>query len=386
VADDVAITVVYEIGLLIVAASLASELFKRAKLPGLIGAILVGVFIGGPGGLGLVTDLAAVNLLALLGSVLIVFMIGLEFEASAFWRVGRRAVLLTTIGVVSAVIVGYTLAVGLGWSSEAALLLGIVLAPSGTSVIAILLSSMGKVETQAGSTLLTAAIVDDVEGVLLLSIGFGLLTRPTFSTGDVLWLGVIATSFILGSVYIGGRLFPRLMPKFEKLLSDETVFAVLLGLGLILAFGATLVGLAAITGAFIMGAIVPYAKIGEKIAHRLFFVKEILAAVFFASIGLSIDPYIVPGLLPLAMLILGVALTARLAGGIVGGTVGGFRGRPLLVLALALAIRAEMSLILARQGVAVGIVGPEFLALAAIVVVGSIVIAVPVLSKLARAL
>ena len=125
----------YEIGLLIVVSSLASELFKRAKLPGLIGAILVGVFIGGPRGLGVVTNLDVVNLLALLGSVVILFMIGLEFEAATFWRVGRRAFLLTTVGVAAAMAAGYGTALALGWSAQAALLLAVVIAPQSSSPV-----------------------------------------------------------------------------------------------------------------------------------------------------------------------------------------------------------------------------------------------------------
>ncbi|MEM3046712.1 MAG: cation:proton antiporter, partial [Candidatus Bathyarchaeia archaeon] len=176
-AQDPAILLLYEVGLLIVLSSLASELFKRVGLPGLIGAILVGVFVGGPGGLGLVTNLAVVDILAVLGAVLILFVTGLEFEASAFQRTGRKAFLLTTTGVALSVLSGYLAGFALGWPDQAALLLGIVIAPSGTSIVAAMLSEEGKVETKAGSTLLTACVVDDVEGVLLLTVALGSLTR-----------------------------------------------------------------------------------------------------------------------------------------------------------------------------------------------------------------
>src|SRR4030067_1119006 len=98
--EDPTIVILLEVGLLIVASSLGSELFKKFRLPGVIGAIIVGIFIGGPGGLGLVTDLSVINLLAVLGSVLILFTTGLGFDASAFWEVGKKAFLLTTAGVI----------------------------------------------------------------------------------------------------------------------------------------------------------------------------------------------------------------------------------------------------------------------------------------------
>src|SRR4030042_4516947 len=97
-ATDPTIFIIFQVGLLIVVSSLGSEIFKKLRLPGVIGAILVGLFIGGPGGLGLVTDLTVINLLAVLGSILILFMTGLEFDAFAFLEVGEKAFLLATVG------------------------------------------------------------------------------------------------------------------------------------------------------------------------------------------------------------------------------------------------------------------------------------------------
>ncbi|MCW4045141.1 MAG: cation:proton antiporter [Candidatus Bathyarchaeota archaeon] len=384
--NDPAISILFQIGLLIIVASLGSELFKKLKLPGVIGAILVGMFIGGPGGLGLVTDITVINLLAVLGSVLILFTTGLEFDASAFWKVGSKAFLLTTIGVILSVLFGYFIGLELGWSWQAAFLLGAVLAPSGTSVIAALLSSEGAVETRHGSTLLTAVIVDDIEGILILTVTLGVIAEGTFSATSFLRIGLIAALFILASIYVGSKVFPLMVRKFERAFSDEVFFAVLLGLGLILAFVSTQVGLAAVTGAFIMGAIIPYKKVGEKLANKIQMTKEIFAAIFFISIGLVISPWDMLVILPVGLIILCVALAARLIGGLAGGGLAGFRGKTLLTLTLGLAVRAEMSFIIAYEGVAMGIVSDDFLTVTAIAVIGSMITVLPVFSKLLKSL
>ncbi|MCW4003784.1 MAG: cation:proton antiporter [Candidatus Bathyarchaeota archaeon] len=381
---DPAIFILFQVGLLIVASSLGSELFKKLRLPGVIGAILVGLFIGGPGGLGLVTDLTVINLLAVLGSVLILFMTGVEFDASAFWKVGAKAFLLTTIGVILSVIFGYGIGLALGWSWQAAILLGAVLAPSGTSVIAAILSAEGRVDTKAGSTLMTAVILDDIEGILILTIVLGVISEGTFSGINLLEVGVVATMFIFSSIYIGTKIFPIMIKKFQRVISDEVIFVILLGLGLILAFVATQVGLAAVTGAFIMGAIIPHAKIGEKLANRLFMMKEIFAAVFFTSIGLVISPVGMLAVLPIGLLILAVALLARFAGGFVGGRLAGLKGKTLWTATIGLAVRAELSFIIAYEGVAMGIVGTDFLTLTAIAVIGSMIVVLPLFSKLLK--
>ncbi len=382
--QDPTIFILFEIGLLIVVSSLGSELFKKLRLPGVIGAILVGIFIGGPGGLGLVTDLTVIHLLAVLGSVLILFTTGLEFDASAFWKVGKKAFLLTTVGVALSVLFGYGLGIALGWSWQAAFLLGAVLAPSGTSVIATMLSSEGAVETKSGSTLLTAVILDDIQGILILTVALGVISEGTFSATNLLRVGLIATLFILLAIYVGSRVFPFMIKRFERFLSDEVLFAVLLGLGLILAFISTQVGLAAVTGAFIMGVIIPYKKVGEKLANRLLMMKEIFAAVFFTSIGLVISPLGIFVALPVGLVILGVAIAARVLGGLAGGGLAGFRGKPLWTLTIGLAVRAEMSFIIAYEGVSMGIVGSDFLTLTAIAVIGSMIVVLPLFSKLLK--
>jgi CPA2 family monovalent cation:H+ antiporter-2 len=382
--DDPAIFLLFEIGLLIVAAALGAELFKKLRLPGVIGAIIVGLFIGGPGGLGLVTDLTVISLLAVLGSVLILFTTGLEFDAAAFAQVGTKAVLLTTGGVVLSVLCGYGigLAVGMGW--QAAFLLGAVLAPSGTSVIAAMLSNEGVVNTPHGSTLLTAVIVDDIEGILILSIALGVVAGGPLSVTGLLRVTAVAIVFVLAAIYIGSRVFPQVIATFERTLSEEVLFALLLGFGLLLAYVATQVGLAAVTGAFIMGAMIPYRKVGEKLVHRLIMMKEIFAAIFFTSIGLVISPVGLVAALPVGLAILGVALVARLAGGWASGRLAGFRGKTLWALAVGLAVRAEMSFIIAYEGVAMSIVDHEFLTVTAIAVIGSMIVVLPVFSALMK--
>jgi CPA2 family monovalent cation:H+ antiporter-2 len=383
-ATDPTIFIIFQVGLLIVVSSLGSEIFKKLRLPGVIGAILVGLFIGGPGGLGLVTDLTVINLLAVLGSILILFMTGLEFDAAAFWKVGTKAFLLTTVGVALSVGLGFSVGLLLGWTWQAAILLGAVLAPSGTSVVAATLSAEEAVDSKFGSTLITAVILDDIEGILILTVVLGVISEGTFSATNLLRVGAIASLFILASIYIGSKVFPLMIKRFERVFSDEVFFAILLGLGLILAFVSTTVGLAAVTGAFIMGAIIPHQKVGEKLANRLFMMKEIFAAVFFTSIGLVISPAGILAVLPIGILILAVALLARFSGGLIGGRLAGLKGRTLWTVTVGLAVRAEMSFIIAYEGVSRGVVGNDFLTITAITVIGSMIVVLPLFSRLIR--
>lgn len=378
------LTLLYELGLIIIIASFASELFKKIKLPGLIGAILVGLFLGGPGGIGLITDLDLVNTLALIGSILILFTTGLEFDVDSFWKAGKSAFLLTTGGVIMSIILGYVLGEYLGFDPIKSLLLGIIIAPSGTSVIAHILTVKDMVGTRTGSTFLTACIVDDVEGVLLLTIALGIAVNGTANFIDVTRIILLSTFFVLASIYVGGKILPKIIYQASRIFSDEIFFAILFGFGLILAFIASNLGLAAITGAFIMGSIIPYKKIGEKIGYRLFMMKELFSTIFFTSIGLSMNPYTVAEESLKILLILFLAILFRFAGGIVGGGLAGFRGKKLATLALGLSIRAEMSLIIAREAFMAGIVDNIFLSITTAVVVATILVIIPIFTIMCK--
>ncbi len=382
-AVDPGVLILYQVGLLIVIASIASGILKHFKLPGLIGAILVGLFIGGPGGLGLVTDLGTINILATLGAVLLLFSTGLEFDVSAFWKSGKTAFLLTTVGVVFTVVVGYLAGMALGWSVSASFLLGTALAPSGTSVVAAALGTR-RASTRNGSMLLTACVVDDVEGIALLTIAYSMIVTGSFSALNLASTTLTSVLFIVGSLFLGSRLLPRAISRFENTVSEDTMFAVLLGFGLVFAFGATLVGLAAITGAFIVGAVVPYKTVGLAMSSQIRMMKDTFTVIFFTSIGLSINPFDILVILPLALVILAVAVGARLIGGFLGGAAGGLRGSSLRALTVALAVRGEISLIVAREAVALGIVEASFLALTATVVVGSVFVVLPIFARLSK--
>jgi CPA2 family monovalent cation:H+ antiporter-2 len=252
--------------------------------------------------------------------------------------------------------------------------------------VASILNAEARAESKAAQTLLTAVIVDDVEGVILLTIALAMISEMTLSIHEGVRIAALAAIFILASIYLGGRLFPLLISRFARALSDEVLFAIFLGVGLVFAFAATLVGLAAITGAFIVGAVVPYSKVGEKMVHHSFFMKEIFAAVFFASIGLAINPLDIIANLPVALIVCSGGIAARLVGGLVGGKIGGLSGKQLTASTVGLAIRAEMSLIIAREGTATGMIGASFLPVAGTAVILSMVLMTPIYSRLIRSI
>ncbi len=368
-----------DVGIILLASQLSSELFRRMKLPGLLGAIFAGVLIG-PNVFGVVSNTQIVNTIALSGALLVLFVIGLEFPAESFFRIGKVAFLLTTFGTILSFVVGYSIGQYLGWTQVASVLLGAVLAPSGTSIVAATLQEAGKSASDLGRKLLAASIIDDVEGIILLSIALSITANSgQINPNELTRNAVVAVSFVLVSIFLGAKIFPEILKRVIKVISEPTLFALFLGGGLVLSYTASLLGLSPITGAFLVGAIIPAKKIGERMLDRILLMETVFAAVFFTTIGMSVQPTSVSALLPVLVLAILGSVAARLVGGLSGAFAGGLRGKVALLAAIALISRAEMSLIIAKGGVDQGLASPDLITIAAIVVVVSIGIAAPAL-------
>jgi len=370
-------TFILEIGIIILLAGGATVLSKRLRIPGLIGAIAIGLFLGGPGGIGLIVNVELITIVAILGAILLLFMTGLKFDVESFFKMGKTAFLITTLGVVASVISGLFLGLLLGWSPFLSFLLGVMISPSGTSVIAAILDQRRMDATREGSLVITAAVIDDVEGILLYSIAAGLIQASTISWIDITSVTTISVVFIFGSIVLGKKVFPRFVSSLERRLSPDTLFMVLLGIGLVMAFVATTIGVAAITGAFLIGALIPTETVGKKMEEKLVLMKDVFVSLFFVSIGLMVDPIDVLLFLPLGLLVLGVAIGARVGGGAIGARLSGSKAREASFCVGSLAIRGEMSLIIAREAIVRGIAGPEFLVVAFLLIVGSVLLLVP---------
>lgn len=170
-----------------------------------------------------------------------------------------------------------------------------------------------------------------------------------------------------------------MLKRVVGVISEPTLFGIFLGGGLVLSYSAALRGLSPITGAFLVGAIIPAKVIGEKMIDRILLMETVSAAIFFTTIGMSVQAFSLSLLFPVIALSLIGGFGARFFGGLAGAFAGGLRNKAALAAAIAMSTRAEMSLIIARGGVDQGIAGPELITIATIVVVISIGAFVPIL-------
>ena len=376
---DVA-AVLLDLFTILLAAKLGDELFKRLGQPGLVGEILAGVLIG-PSVLGLVAPTDVFEVFAELGVVFLLFWVGLETKLSDMRAVGSSAALVGALGVVLPFAGGIALGIALGDGSAEAIFLGVALVATSVGITSAVLIELGVLQTPAARTILGAAVIDDVLGMVLLAIATGLADGGGLDVGAVLAVLAIAIAFI-GFFAVGGtrvaQRWPNLLqaPRFSE---SPLLPAVIVCLGLA-AFSAE-IGLAAIIGAFLAGMIVAETKEQHPIEQEVGPLYAFFPPFFFAFIGAEIDLGALAdggALLLLAGLTL-LAIVTKYVGARLGARRLAPRERH--VVALGMIPRGEVGIIVAGIGATAGVVTDERFAVIVAMSVATTLIAPPLLRR-----
>jgi Kef-type K+ transport system membrane component KefB len=352
----------------------------RLGQPAVLGEILAGVVLGPSllnvlswplfGEEGLAT---AVGHLANLGVILLMFIAGLETDLAQMRRVGRVATIAGTAGVFVPLLLGLAAALPFGYPLRQALFVGVVLTATSVSITVQTLIELGQLETKEGTTLLAAAVIDDVIAIIVLSV-FVAVSGTGGGIGGVALVAVRMAGFfalaIAGGVFLAGRGLWRAarLPVSEGLLASVVVGT------LVLSWAAeALGGVASITGAYLAGVLVAGAGFREEIEHRLrAFTYALLVPVFFVGIGLQTNARLLNVAdLPFAALVIVAAIVGKIVGCGLGARAGGFTGRESLRIGVGMVSRGEVGLIVAGIGIQSGLLTERGFAVMVIMVLAT---------------
>jgi Kef-type K+ transport system membrane component KefB len=351
------------LGIVIMASRIAGSTARRLGQPRVLGELLVGILLG-PTLLDLLHSSAlglnqahlstTLSELAEMGVLLLMFNVGLEVQLDELAKVGRVAGVAGLAGTLLSLMLTLFLTVLAGYDWRPALFAGVALAATSVSISAQVLLEMGLLRTKVGNALLATALVDDVAGLLLLSLAIA-ITGPQgdVNPGALLLVLVRMAAYIAGAGLVAWFILPHLMAWVH----DRPILAASYGvpalaLVLILFFGwsaEVLGGVAAITGAFIAG--VGLSRCRETIKRQIEvavvnIAYAFLVPIFFVSVGLQIDLKRLPMYaLPFALCLLLCAVIAKVAGCGLGARVGGFTKNEAIRLGVCMIPRGEVGLI-----------------------------------------
>jgi monovalent cation:H+ antiporter-2, CPA2 family len=299
-----------DLALVMGAAAVVTLVFKRLKQPTVLGYILAGVLIGPhlplfPS----VADIKAVEVWAQIGVIVLLFCLGLEFSFKKLIRVGGAASITAIVEVSVMLLLGFGMGKLLGWGTADCVFLGAMLSISSTTIIIRAFEELGVKEKKFAGLVFGVLVVQDLVAILMLVL-LPTLALSSGMSGMELLFPVGKLTFFLVLWFVSGIFFlPTLLRRAGRFMNDEMLLISSLALCFLMVILASGAGFSPALGAFIMGSILAETPVGAKIDRLTMSIKEMFGAVFFVSVGMLIDPAIIPqywrqiGLISLVVLI-----------------------------------------------------------------------------------
>jgi Kef-type K+ transport system membrane component KefB len=347
--------------ILLLAAKLGEEVFRRLGQPGIVGE-LVGGFVVGPYALGLVGAATlepggAVAVFAELGAVILLFYVGLEVRTDDLLSVGRPALATALIGMLLPVLAGVGVGLVLDVGVATSAFFGLALAATSIGITSRALAEMGVLDRRFARIILGAAIVDDILALLLIGIVTGAVQ------GDLSASTVLVALSGIGLVILGFVVARRVrgLPKtaFTWPLFADTPLVVAFLFMLALAIVSSVAGLAAIIGAFVAGLIVAETEAQHDVEHETRTLVTIFVPFFFAYTGAQVDigAFLDPEVIAISLALGVLGILTKAIGGIVGAWSAG-RWTSVAV-GFGMVPRGEVGIVVAGLGVSLGILSAE---------------------------
>ena len=280
-----------DLALILVCAGTMALLFKKMKQPLVLGYSVAGLIASPhitltPN----VIDTASIHVWSDIGVIFLLFALGLEFSFKKIFKVGGPAVIAALTIIFGMIFFGITVGSAFGWQRMDAIFLGGMIAMSSTAIIYKAFDDLGLRKKQFTGLVLSILILEDILAVLLMVILSTIAVSNSFQGGELLMsIGKLAFFLVLWIV-VGIYLIPLLLRKTRKLMNDETLLVVALGLCFGMVVIAAKLGFSAAFGAFIMGSILAETIEAEHIEHLVKPVKDLFGAIFFVSVGMMVDP------------------------------------------------------------------------------------------------
>ncbi len=367
-------TFVTDLAIIMILAAVVTLAFFKIRQPLIIGYLFAGMLIGplsplwtsflpenvGPStisGVGILSDLSALNLFADIGVILLLFVIGIEFPFAKIRSIGRVAMGAGTLGLFATLGVVFLAASALGLNFMDSLFISAALSISSTAIIIKILQDAGKIKKESSILVLGVLIVEDVIAVILIASLESIGLVGTVSIENVILVAVVAGGLIIGTFTIGIRVIPPLIDKVASAENREILLLSVLGVCFGYALLANVVGLSVAIGAFLAGVLIAESKSAEVSKILSSPIKDMFVAIFFVSVGALMDITQLENYIFIAFALIAVATAMKLGGNILGNMIFKQPRNKSLRSAFALsAPRGEFSIVIVKVGVDMGMV------------------------------
>ena len=367
------------IALSLIFARILGYIFYKLKQPAVIGEIFAGIILGGiflyyftgqkvsflnysfyaPN---LNYQSPEFYLLAQVGILFLLFISGLETSISNLKKTGKSSTFVAIGGVLVPLFLGFLSGYLFGFSISDSIIVGLVLTATSVGVTVRTLMDLHVIDTDASTTILSAAVIDDIIGIVLLAFAFGI-----GSLMDVIWIGVKIALFFLVFLYLGLKVIDKILDLGEKVHLSKAFLSISISILLIYAFFADKAGISGIVGAFIAGALVGQNFRSDKIKDDVkalgngFFIP-----LFFVWVGAilweeaSSDLSLYSSIFVFAIVIIIVSIVGKIIGCGIGAKLSGMSNLESLQIGVGMIPRMELALIISTAAISHGILSEGF--------------------------
>jgi Kef-type K+ transport system membrane component KefB len=382
----------FELTFLLVVALFAGFVFARFGQPKVIGYILIGVVIG-PSLLKIITPSATsvsglpetIMMLAELGSLILLFMVGLECDLRKIYTKASTSIAFG--GVIVPWVGGFGIAYLFGYEFEA-VFIGATLVATSVAVTASVLSDLGMIGSRVSNAIVGAAIVDDILGMVVLSISGGMASSGGVDTVELVILIVTAVVFVVVGTWIGTKFLVKLVFNVQvsgyKRKLPLSGFTLALAIAFLYAFVGEVMGVSSIVGAFIAGTIFAGSALRDGIRKGTQYLEALFVPLFFISLGTVVNVGEIWDMLLFGLILTAVAIATKLFGCGLPARLSGMSKWDSIAVGLGMAPRLEVALIIAYYGVTTGIIGIDLYSVVVFMGLMTAIISIPFLKYALR--
>ena len=355
-----------DIGLIILVVKIFTMITQKIKMPKVLGGLIAGIVLG-PAMLNIVQNSTILEALSKFGIILIMFLAGMETSIKKFISNSNKYVIIAAIGVIVPLILGIIFSLIYIQDLKTNLFFGAVITSTSVSITVETLIEMKKIKSSVGLAILGAGVVDDIIGILFLTIimNSGNLHIATFE------LMVLKIILFFGIAVILGLLLFKMFEKIEeKDTKTEQMPTYSIAFALILAYIAERLGVSGIIGAYIAGLVIGNTEKGRKVKGKIdLVVHMIFSPIFFASVGLKLTTLSFSKQVWIFIIIFtAVTIISKIIGNGLGARICGYSKEKAIQIGIGMATRGEVALIIADEAKKIGLINEEVFSIVIITV------------------
>lgn len=374
------------IAIILLSTKFLGDATNKVNMTQVVGALLAGVLMG-PSCLGLITETDFLEKTAEIGVILLMFTAGLDTDINEMKKNSVACLAIALIGVIVPLVGGtacyyFFFTPGSVSYDEIlkAVFVGVTLTATSVSITVEALREMGKLEGKVGNAILGAAVIDDIVGIIVLTVVISMKDTSVSIYSILLKILIYAVIML-----VMGYLINRFQDTIDKNLGKRRITTYIVAACFIVAYVTeSFFGIADITGAYLLGLFFSQHRIKKEIARKITVPSYLFfSPIFFASVGLKVELSGLTGrLMVFSMLLLVVAVLTKVLGCGLGAKLCGFTSREALQVGVGMVSRGEVALIIAQKGFAVGLITAEMFPPMVLMVIATTIITPVVLRKI----